>query len=117
MVIATGKLLLLHHLTTTSDPHRSIHRTDNNGCRGRSGEEVQDYNFKFANQRRRSNSSTLALGDFKTKFETMEHDPDYDESVHGPLYEDPDDMNLEKADSLDSGSTLAGSVDEEDLKK
>lgn len=80
---------------------------------GRHGEEVRDYDFKFTNQRRRSNSSTQALSDFKTKFETIERDPDYDESVHGPIFEDPDDMALEKEDSLDSGSTLAGSVDEE----
>ena len=85
--------------------------------RGKDGDEVQDYGFKFTNQRRRSNSSTKVLNDFKTKFETIEQDPDYIEDVHGPLHEDPDDMSIEKADSLDSGSTLAGSVDEEELKK
>jgi len=85
---------------------------------GKDGEEVHDYNFKFTNQRRRSNSSTNALNDFKTKFEAVERDPDFDESIHGPLFEDPDDMNLEKSDSIESGSTLAESIDEEhELKK
>jgi hypothetical protein len=57
--------------------------------------------------RRRSNSSTQVLGDFKTKFEVNEADPVFEEEVHGPTEDD-----LEKAST--SGST--DSVDSEDKK-
>ena len=86
--------------------------------RGRDGEEAQDYGFKFANQRRRSNSSNKALNDFKTKFEEHEQEHYFDESLHGPLEEADDETALEKEDSLDSSSTMNGSIDgENELKK
>lgn len=49
--------------------------------RGRSGEEVQDYDYNFTNARRRSNSSNHGLSDFKTKFETVEPEPVFEEEV------------------------------------
>lgn len=50
--------------------------------RGRSGDEVQDYGYSFANARRRSNSSTQGLADFRTKFETVEPEPVFEEPLH-----------------------------------
>ena len=44
-------------------------------CRGRSGDEVQDYDYTFTNARRHSNSSTQGIGEFRTKFETTEPEP------------------------------------------
>jgi hypothetical protein len=84
-----------------------------NTDRGRDGEESQDYGYNFNNARRRSNSSTQALGDFKTKFEAMDADPVFEEELHGPTEED-----IEKASTHDSTdtSTLEGSVDDDDKK-
>lgn len=48
-------------------------------ARGRSGDEVQDYEYNFTNARRRSNSSNHGLADFKTKFETIEPEPVFEE--------------------------------------
>ena len=79
--------------------------------RGRSGEESQDYGYNFNNARRRSNSSTQALGDFKTKFETVETDPVFEEELHGAPSEDGEHIGLEKAESADSVTT--GSVEGE----
>ena len=84
--------------------------------RGKAGDEAQDYGYDFANARRRSNSSTQALGDFKTKFEMNEADPVFEEELHGPTEEDMEKVSMtsiEKEESTDS-STLAGSVDGED---
>jgi hypothetical protein len=53
-------------------------------CRGRSGDEVQDYGYTMNNARRRSNSSTQGLADFRTKFETVEPEPVFEEQLHGP---------------------------------
>lgn len=84
--------------------------------RGREGDEVHDYGYNFANARRRSNSSTQALGDFKTKFETIETDPVFEEELHGPTDDDIEKAsNLSKEESVDS-STLGGSVDGDNLK-
>lgn len=52
--------------------------------RGRSGDEMQDYGYTFMNARRCSNSSTQGLADFRTKFETAEPEPVFEEQVHGP---------------------------------
>jgi hypothetical protein len=45
--------------------------------------EVQDYHYTFTNARRRSNSSSQGLADFKTKFETVEPDPVFEEELQG----------------------------------
>lgn len=52
--------------------------------RGRSGEEVQDYGYTMNNARRRSNSSIQGLADFRTKFETVDPEPVFEEQLHGP---------------------------------
>ncbi|KAA8644870.1 uncharacterized protein ATNIH1004_009079 [Aspergillus tanneri] len=54
---------------------------------GRSGDEVQDYDYNFTNARRYSNSSTQGIADFKTKFETREPEPVFEEHLHGTLHE------------------------------
>jgi hypothetical protein len=80
--------------------------------RGVKGEEVQDEGFNLANARRRSNSSsyTAGLKDFKTKFETVETEPVFEEDIHGAEEELPETrrVNTESSD---------GSVDEEDKPK
>jgi hypothetical protein len=45
---------------------------------------MQDYGYTFANARRRSNSSTQGLAEFRTKFETVEPEPVFEEPVRGP---------------------------------
>jgi hypothetical protein len=45
---------------------------------------VQDYGYTMNNARRRSNSSTQGLADFRTKFETVEPEPVFEEQLHGP---------------------------------
>lgn len=51
--------------------------------RGRSGDEMQDCDYKFTNTRRRSNSSTQGLADFSTKFEAIDPEPVFEEGFHG----------------------------------
>ena len=70
----------------------------------------------MTNPRRRSNSSTHAVGakDFKTKFETVEHEPVFEEELHGP--------GLSEDSSVDEGvgekdSVSGGSIEEEAAAK
>lgn len=78
--------------------------------RGINGEEVQDEGFNLANARRRSNSSsyTAGLKDFKTKFETVEREPVFEEDIHGAM---DDDLRRVTTESTD------GSVDDDDKAK
>jgi hypothetical protein len=71
--------------------------------RGGFGEEVVDEDFSFTNARRRSNSSSIShhISDFKTKFEVNDPEPVFEESVHGPVDENGDDLS--KTDSSESG--------------
>lgn len=71
--------------------------------RGNFGEEIVDENFRFTNARRRSNSSSIShhVGDLKSKFDFNEPEPVFEESLHGPIHEDGED--LAKTDSSDSG--------------
>lgn len=70
---------------------------------------MQDYSYTFTNARRRSNSSTQGLTDFKTKFETVEPEPVFEEELHGPLSESRVDEHMVtkvgSADSSVSGSS------------
>jgi hypothetical protein len=81
--------------------------------RGVNGEEVQDEGFNLANARRRSNSSsyTAGLKDFKTKFETIETEPVFEEDIHGTVDEDMPEARRTNTESTD------GSVDEDDKAK
>ena len=64
-----------------------------------------DEGFRFANARRRSNSSSVShhMGDFKTKFDVNETEPVFEESVHGPVSDSGDEMP--KTDSSESGAS------------
>lgn len=84
--------------------------------RGTPGDESQDYGYNFTNARRRSNSSShsTAIGDFKTKFETTEPDPVFEEEYHGAIKDDAamdEHLALMKGESADSVSTA--SIEEE----
>jgi hypothetical protein len=82
-------------------------------ARGKDGDEASDYGYTFTNARRRSNSSTQALSDFKTKFETRDEDPVFEEELHGPVHEEPEEnLTLDKEESTDS-ATSTGSIEEE----
>lgn len=71
----------------------------------------------MTNPRRRSNSSSHIPGvnAFKTKFETVEPEPVFEEEIHGPLAGagEPEDHELEKQSTASSGSSL----DDEDAAK
>ncbi|ERF68081.1 hypothetical protein EPUS_08517 [Endocarpon pusillum Z07020] len=100
-----------------ADPTAIKKQGGGKGNWGKPGAEMDDYGYKFANSRRRSNSSTQALGDFKTKFEAVDQDPVFEEEVHGPTRTNTEDSNtLEKEESTDT-STVAGSVEEEEGAK
>jgi hypothetical protein len=86
-------------------------------ARGRDGEESQDYGYNFTNQRRRSNSSNKVLGDFKTKFETVDQDPVFEEELHGPIQDDLDEGSTHSKEESTDASTIGGSVEEEEILK
>ncbi|KAJ5381022.1 uncharacterized protein N7496_003450, partial [Penicillium cataractarum] len=69
---------------TDADPRKTKKDGGGKGNWGRSGDEVQDYGYTMNNARRRSNSSTQGLADFRTKFETVEPEPVFEEQLHGP---------------------------------
>jgi hypothetical protein len=73
--------------------------------RGTPGDEVEDLRPNMAYARRRSNSSTQNMKDFKTKFETIETEPVFEEELHGPMGEE-----LEKQ----STTSTDKSVDDEE---
>lgn len=68
----------------------------------------------MSKQRRRSNSSSTAPGHsaLKTKFETVEHEPVFEEELHGPVYEDGADLEKE---STNSSAGSHASIAEEDV--
>lgn len=69
------------------------------------------------NARRRSNSSsyTAGLKDFKTKFEHIEHDPVFEEDLHGAA--DDEDGEMERARRVTTESSVSdGSSFDEDEK-
>ena len=80
--------------------------------RGTFDDDVADQHFRFSNARRRSNSSTQAtsLKAFKTKFETSEPEPVFEESMAEP---DEEGMKLEHQSTTSTDSSEK-SVEEED---
>ena len=62
----------------------------------------------MTNERRRSNSSTHNMKDFKTKFEVIEADPVFEEELHGP---NGDELEKQSTTSTDK------SIDAEDSDK
>ncbi|KAK2731631.1 hypothetical protein FQN57_003268 [Myotisia sp. PD_48] len=85
-----------------ADPKKTKKDGGGKGNWGRDGDEVQDYGYTFTNARRRSNSSTNGLADFKTKFETREQEPVFEEPVDDTSVDD-------KTDVTDSTSNDDGS--------
>ncbi|KAJ5193741.1 hypothetical protein N7491_001072 [Penicillium cf. griseofulvum] len=66
---------------TDADPRKTKKDGGGKGNWGRSGDEMQDTDYSFANARRRSNSSTQGLADFNTKFEAIEPEPVFEEEA------------------------------------
>lgn len=87
--------------------------------RGREGDEVQDYDYNMTNPRRRSNSFHQPQNQLKTKFETIEAEPVFEEELHGAPQgsEDMGDVNIDLEKESTNSSSGAGSVDEEDVAK
>ncbi|GAB1215956.1 hypothetical protein ATERTT37_005154 [Aspergillus terreus] len=89
-----------------ADPRKTKKDGGGKGNWGRSGDEVQDYDYTFTNARRYSNSSTQGLADFRTKFEAVETEPVFEERLHGPETEDSlDEHMVTKVDSTSSSSS------------
>ncbi|KAK2800341.1 hypothetical protein FQN50_008157 [Emmonsiellopsis sp. PD_5] len=97
-----------------ADPKKTKKDGGGKGNWGRSGDEMQDYGYTFTNARRRSNSSTQGLTDFKTKFETIEPDPVFEEETHGAMKVDGENGDKEKSIDSSVGGT---SEEESDIKK
>ncbi|PVH98522.1 hypothetical protein DM02DRAFT_530963, partial [Periconia macrospinosa] len=90
------------------DPTKVKKNGAGKGNWGREGDEIAEMGFNMANARRRSNSSTFTAKDFKTKFETVEPEPVFEEELHGPM-----------GAELDKQSTTSSSksVEEEEASK
>ena len=43
---------------------------------------MRDYGYTFTNTRRYSNSSTQEIAEFRTKFETVEAEPHFEEQIY-----------------------------------
>ncbi|OQE08561.1 hypothetical protein PENVUL_c009G09164 [Penicillium vulpinum] len=70
---------------TDADPRKTKKDGGGKGNWGRSGDEMQDTDYSFANARRHSNSSTQGLADFNTKFEAFEPEPVFEEEDIGDM--------------------------------
>ncbi|USP76480.1 hypothetical protein yc1106_03754 [Curvularia clavata] len=92
-----------------TDPTKTKKGGSGKGNWGAVGDEVEDIRPNMANARRRSNSSTHNLKDFKTKFETIETEPVFEESIHGPMGEE-----LEKQSTTSTENSIA---EEDNAKK
>ena len=85
--------------------------------------ELEDYDYKMTNPRRRTNSFSAAAGHnlYKSKFEAIDPEAviEFDERVHGAAAmsaEEMADNELEKMTSSSSAGTI-GSVEEEEAAK
>jgi hypothetical protein len=88
-----------------ADPKKTKKDGGGKGNWGREGEELEDYGYNVTNPRRRSNSASMSKGlkDFKTKFETVETEPVFEEELHGP--DGSEDLEqTSTASTADSGS-------------
>ncbi|KAG6297390.1 hypothetical protein E4U45_005490 [Claviceps purpurea] len=87
------------------DPKKVKKDGNGRGNWGTIADDVMDEDFKFSNARRRSNSSTVShhVTDFKTKFEVVDTEPVFEESIHGPIEPTEPDDTLSKTDSSESG--------------
>ncbi|KAF1839246.1 hypothetical protein BDW02DRAFT_644054 [Decorospora gaudefroyi] len=92
-----------------ADPTKTKKGGSGKGNWGAAGDELEDIRPNMANARRRSNSSTHNTKDFKTKFETIETEPVFEEQLHGPVGEE-----LEKQSTTSTDLSVA---DEDNDKK
>ncbi|KAF2461593.1 hypothetical protein BDY21DRAFT_332640 [Lineolata rhizophorae] len=100
-----------------ADPKKTKKEGAGKGNWGREGSEIEDFEYNMTNPRRRSNSTSHAhsVKDFKTKFETVEPEPVFEEELHGPPREQQEaatEAELDKASTHSSSGN--GSVEEED---
>ncbi|KAL4879834.1 hypothetical protein BJY04DRAFT_90442 [Aspergillus karnatakaensis] len=93
-----------------ADPRKTKKNGGGKGNWGRSGEEIQDYEYTFLNARRHSNSSIQGISGSKSKFETIDPEPVFEEDVHGPVTESIiDGTPVVKISSASSGASRAAS--------
>ena len=85
--------------------------------------ELEDYDYKMTNPRRRTNSFSAAAGHnlYKSKFEAVDPEAviEFDETLHGAAgmsAQEMADNELEKMSSSSSAGTV-GSVEEEEAAK
>ncbi|KAJ5655621.1 hypothetical protein N7507_007571 [Penicillium longicatenatum] len=98
---------------TDADPRKTKKDGGGKGNWGRSGDESQDCGYTFTNARRHSNSSTQGLTDFRTKFETVEPEPVFEEQLHEiPDVTDVDESvtKVESTSSSNDSETDQGGV-------
>ncbi|KAI5297038.1 hypothetical protein KEM56_005130, partial [Ascosphaera pollenicola] len=88
-----------------ADPKKTKKNGGGKSNWGHPGEEKDDYGYTFAKSRRYSNSSTHDIKEFKSKFEAIEPEPVFEESVHGPLPESSETLSKLDTSSLSSSST------------
>jgi len=96
-----------------TDPKKTKKDGGGKGNWGHPGEEAEDITgLHMNNPRRRSNSSSHAKGakDFKTKFETIEAEPVFEMSEHGPIDEEIAPLEHQ---STTSSTSSSNSVEEE----
>merc|ERR1712187_794042 len=94
-----------------ADPRKTKKDGGGKGNWGRSGEEMQDTDYSFANARRRSNSSTQGLADFNTKFEAFEPEPVFEEEAFdGADMTAGNDNTVTKVESASSNGSQADHV-------
>ncbi|KAJ5144129.1 uncharacterized protein N7515_002916 [Penicillium bovifimosum] len=91
---------------TDADPRKTKKDGGGKGNWGRSGDEMQDTHYSFANARRHSNSSTHGLSDFNTKFEGIDQEPVFEEEDYGDAGM-TNESNMTKVDSASSNSSEA----------
>jgi len=93
-----------------ADPKKTKKDGGGKGNWGHAGDEIEDINgVSMTNARRRSNSSSHAKGakDFKTKFETIEAEPVFEEHIHGPQEEDMLPLEHQSTTSTDSSGSAS----------
>ncbi|KAG8631089.1 hypothetical protein KVT40_000229 [Elsinoe batatas] len=93
------------------DPKSTKKQGSGKGNWGKQGDELEDYDYNLTKPRRRSNSFSAAPGHntYRTKFETIEPEPVFEEDIHGP---EADDLALEEQSTHSSAGS--GSVEEEE---
>lgn len=77
-------------------------------------DDQEDSGYNFANSRRRSNSNSQGLNDFKTKFETIDQEPVFEEGIHGPTDDDVEHVSTLSKEESASSSNYSASVDSDE---